>query len=533
MFLKVAAIKRFPSEKPHPHFSPRFLASPPDAWPPAAKIGAGGILAWHPDRLSRNGIDAARLVYLVRKGRLRLEFVNYGFDPSPEGVMMLQMALSQSQYYSSKLSKDVWRGMSSKIEKGWCPFRAPEGYRNDAETRTVVADPERFPLVRAAWERLLTGAYSVPEVVDLLNGEWGYTTRPSKRAAPGVKRHGGGPLSLPSAYKLFHSPYYTGHFVVNGVTYPGKHPPMVTAGEFRRVQELLARGGGRRRHKHDFAYSGLLECARCGCRVTAEVQPGKFKPGRYVYYHCTNRLGGCSKAGLKEEVLEGQIEERLREITIDPAAAGYALAAVGRWEGRVPPEAEGLAGQQEDALEEAERQIDTLLDLRLRGTVADGPFERKQAELQDRAAKLRLARQETAEEVSRVTASARGAIRFMAEGHGRFLVGTTQEKREVARALGLRYVFDRGTVSIETHPALMPHLMLEPEDPPPEGPKNGRFELRKSGSRGTKKAAFSAAFSSGGPMESLSERLWDFFSVKQGFFYAPRSGEGGPEGEGS
>ena len=87
-----------------------------------------------------------------------------------------------------------------------------------AETRTILADPERFPLIRAAWDRMLTGAYTVPEVVGILNDEWGYITRPSKRTVPAARQHGGGPLSLPSAYKLFHNPYYTGHFVVSGGT---------------------------------------------------------------------------------------------------------------------------------------------------------------------------------------------------------------------------------------------------------------------------------------------------------------------------
>ena len=497
---------------------------------------ADGILAWHPDRLSRNELDAARLVYLVRKGRLHLEFVNYNFDPSPEGIMMLQMALSQSQYYSSKLAKDVWRGMNSKIERGWSPFRAPEGYWNDAETRTIVSDPERFPLIRAAWERLLTGAYSVPEVVETLNEAWGYTTRPSKRTVPSLKRHGGGPLSLPSAYKLFHNPFYTGHFVVSGVTHQGQHPPMVTAAEFGRVQELLARGGGRRRYKHEFAYSGLLECARCGCRVTVEVQTGKYKPGRYVYYHCTNRLGGCSKAGIREEALEVQIEALLGSVTIGSEVAAFALMAVDKWQKAVLPDGKPLTVQREEALSETERQIGALLDLRLRGTISDELFENKQAQLQARVQKLRLARQEAEEEMSRVRASACGALKFMADAHAQFLVGTMREKREIARALGLRYALDRGNVTIETHPALPPHLLLIPQfsenksdggtnERPNQGlkngVKNGHFELGKDGSGSTKKAAFCAAFSSGGPIESYSEHLWNFFSVKPSFTGAP------------
>jgi len=37
-----------------------------------------------------------------------------------------------------------------------------------------------------------------------------------------------------------------------------------------------------KRGRHDFAFSGLIECARCGCAVVGEI-----KKQHYVYYHCT------------------------------------------------------------------------------------------------------------------------------------------------------------------------------------------------------------------------------------------------------
>ncbi|MCF7860413.1 recombinase family protein, partial [Patescibacteria group bacterium] len=62
---------------------------------------AQGIISWHPDRLSRNEIDASTITYMVRTGLIKdLKFGSYNFDNSPEGIMMLQMALSQSQYFS-------------------------------------------------------------------------------------------------------------------------------------------------------------------------------------------------------------------------------------------------------------------------------------------------------------------------------------------------------------------------------------------------------------------------------------------------
>ena len=87
---------------------------------------AGGIIAWHPDRLSRNEIDASTITYLVRMGKIAdLKFGSYNFDNSPEGIMMLQLALSQSQYFSSKLGKDVKRGLEKKVSLAGFPVSPP------------------------------------------------------------------------------------------------------------------------------------------------------------------------------------------------------------------------------------------------------------------------------------------------------------------------------------------------------------------------------------------------------------------------
>ena len=89
--------------------------------------------------------------------------------------------------------------------------------------------------------------------------------------------------------------------------------------------------------------------------------------------------------------------------------------------------------------------------------------------------------------------------------------------------MGLDYVFDRGRVTIDAHPALIPpHLLAQSLTDTPQSILGG-YEPVIIGSGSTKKAAFSAAFSSGGPIETYSERLWEFFSVKQSFVYVPAS----------
>ena len=136
-----------------------------------------GIIAWHPDRLSRNEVDASSITWRIRQGKLKdLKFASFSFENSPEGIMMMQMTMSQSQYFSAKLSKDVKRGNAQKRKMGGLTGLAPQGYLNNKENKTVIKDTERWPLIRQAFDFYLTGEYSVIQVLHIMNKDWHYRT---------------------------------------------------------------------------------------------------------------------------------------------------------------------------------------------------------------------------------------------------------------------------------------------------------------------------------------------------------------------
>ena len=143
-----------------------------------------GLLAWHPDRLSREPISAGLIMHLLDRGLIKdMKFACYNFDNSPEGKMMLSLVLSQSKYYSEKLSIDVKRGMLKKCRMGYRPTRPPIGYKPDTVNgqgeKMALVDAERFPLVKKLWDLFLTEQYSVPELESHAD-KWGLTPRPTK-----------------------------------------------------------------------------------------------------------------------------------------------------------------------------------------------------------------------------------------------------------------------------------------------------------------------------------------------------------------
>src|SRR6266849_2081549 len=180
---------------------------------------ADGIVAWHPDRLARNSIDGGKIIYLLDTKVLKdLKFATFGFENNPQGKFMLSIIFGYSKYYVDSLSENVKRGIRAKAENGWRPNHAPLGYQNDKESKIIVKDPVRFPLVRKIYELMLTGAYSPRQIAVISRDEWALRT-------PQKKRRGGKPLSIATMYRILGNPFYAGLILWEGQIYPGKHEP--------------------------------------------------------------------------------------------------------------------------------------------------------------------------------------------------------------------------------------------------------------------------------------------------------------------
>lgn len=68
---------------------------------------ADGIVSWNPDRLARNAVDGGQIINLIDKGKLHsLKFPTYWFEPSSQGLFMLQIAFGQAKYYIDNLSSN-------------------------------------------------------------------------------------------------------------------------------------------------------------------------------------------------------------------------------------------------------------------------------------------------------------------------------------------------------------------------------------------------------------------------------------------
>ena len=284
------------------------------------------IVCWKINRLARNPIDGGRIQWLLQQGILKAIITPYKIYLPTDNVLMMGFELGQATQFSLDLSMDVSRGMKSKVEKGWRPMRAPIGYLNDPVSekgeKRIYTDPKRFDLIKRMWQLMLSGSYTVRQIRDKANEEWGLETKATKNF-PSRK------LSISACYKIFTNPFYFGEYTYKGELRQGKHERMITKEEFDLVQVILGRKGKPRPKHKRLPFSGLIVCD-CGSMVVAD-EKHKFvkrenKIVSWIYHRCSkSKKALCGQKQIKYENLVEQIESYLDSITIPQEFLSWAI----------------------------------------------------------------------------------------------------------------------------------------------------------------------------------------------------------------
>ena len=192
---------------------------------------AQGIIAWKLDRLSRNPIDSGSVQYMLQTGVLNEVITNdREYTPEDAGLLM-SVENGMSNQFIMDLKKNVKRWMDSKTEKWIFCWQAPEWYLNNRLEKTIEVDEQNFPIIRKAWDLMLTGNYSVLKVLEIANTKWWYKSNKKWRNK----------LTQSGIYGIFSNVFYTGDFQWKGEVKSGTHKAMITWEEFERVQKLIGK----------------------------------------------------------------------------------------------------------------------------------------------------------------------------------------------------------------------------------------------------------------------------------------------------
>ncbi len=216
------------------------------------------------------------------------------------------------------VSEKVRSAMRRKAVRGEVLGRPPYGYRVGARHRLELV-PDESVVVRYIFRLYLQEQMGIRKIAGQLNEENVLTRR-------------GGRWSMVSVRDLLRNRAYLGTYTRFGVKVPGSHPPLVSAEDFRRVQERLQTRtpATRARTVVPFLLSGMAYCARCGNRMigvsrrqTWTTKDGEKHAAGYRYYQCESRTNqsACGYNTQRAAEFEARVRQLLQEEQPSPSIA--------------------------------------------------------------------------------------------------------------------------------------------------------------------------------------------------------------------
>jgi DNA invertase Pin-like site-specific DNA recombinase len=441
---------------------------------------AQGILCWKLDRLARNPVDGGTINWMLQQSVLKhIQTYQRSYYPA-DNVLMMSLEFGMANQFIIDLSANTKRGMRSKAQNGWIPHKPPLGYLNNRynvpDQLPIYKDPARFGIMRRLWDTLLKTRCSVESLYQQAKG-LGLTTTEGKT------------ISFSKFHELFKNPFYYGDFRWGTELYPGKHEPMITRAEFDLAQEIISGISPRVQARHVFAFTGMIRCGSCGASITAEAKTKNQKNGKthhYTYYHCTRKIDpNCSEPPIRDSELETQILDLLDQITIPPEFHQWAMKYLKEDMGKEQQDRESILESQRKRMDACQKQIDTLMEMRMNGELTPQEYlGKKESLIQDRQKIEAL----LADGKNRADTWLDRAEKFFAYAETakrRFEAGSLQAKREILAFLGTNLVLKVRTLHLETVKPLVLikeiapevralHKRLEPINTPE---KRGRLEL--------------------------------------------------------
>lgn len=396
------------------------------------------ILVEKTDRLYRNLKD---YVLLDEIENLEIHFVK-------EGTILSEKSRSQDKFmhgirvlmaknYIDNLSEEIKKGLKEKAEQGYCPTKAPFGYRNITRKdgkRIIVPDTETAPYIVRAYELYSKGALSYESIAEILTKE-GF--RPNNKKC--TKRN----IEL-----ILHNSFYIGAFKYMGKKYDNaQHEAIISPELFYAVQQRLATHTPRPQI-NNFTYLGLLKCSHCGCSITAEI-----KKGKYVYYHCTGKKGGsCKSKYIREEKITTAIEAFLKNLILTQEEIDGLLYTAKEMLQQKAAFTEHTTEQLEKEIKKLRNRLDNLYTDKADGLIEQEFYEKKKSVWQDELDKLLLEYEIVNKQDRTFIDSLENVLELSKNAHKAFLQREGQEKIELLKIVGQNFWFDGENVIIEPFP---------------------------------------------------------------------------------
>ncbi len=252
------------------------------------------ILAYAPDRLSRNMLDGGRIINLLDEDKIKdLQFPTHHFTNDPSGKLTLGIMFSISKHFSDDLSQKVRRGVSGNFDDGKSSGSPKWGY--DRNEQSGLYEPnDWFNVIQEAWFMRVKGSTNKAIQEYLLEKDYHRVTKVNKKNKYPKKIY----PTEKSVGVMFQDPFYYGILEQANQTIDLRtvydFEPMIDEETYNQVQALAYTRKRDINPKKGFEFKPLTRMVYCGvCKSDRWMLVGKNKPGgsdhHVLTYRCDNK----------------------------------------------------------------------------------------------------------------------------------------------------------------------------------------------------------------------------------------------------
>lgn len=289
------------------------------------------ILVWKYSRFARNQEESIVYKSLLKKqNNVDVISVSEPLVDGPFGSLIERIIEWMDEYYSIRLSGEVFRGMKENAMRGAFQARPPLGYKIAERGKPPVIVPEEADIIKTIFHKYVNESMGFFDIARYLNS-LGYKTSHNK------------PFERRSIEYIIQNPVYCGmirwnrtHNATNEIkdrsewiVIAGGHEPIISKELYEKAQELFKNTykpkGVRPSSTYKHWLSGLIKCPDCGRTLTASTL--RRKNGEpYSYFSCYGySKGKCQKPnGVSSLVLEKEVLRSFEEV-LDTGNIEYEL----------------------------------------------------------------------------------------------------------------------------------------------------------------------------------------------------------------
>lgn len=272
------------------------------------------VLVYSIDRLTRNAADAMTIMQLCQDRGVKLEFLNFTIDDTPQGefsygVMALVGQLERKIFKARSMAGRLEKAKQGFLNSGSAPYGYDYLGKSKGERGKLVINEAAAQTVRLIFKRAEDGA-TMYQIKKYLNDH-------------GIPSARGGTWSRRVVYQVLRNEAYIGRYVHGRLT---SHPvvipcpPIIAESTFYSVATILERNrttwAGRPSRK--YLLRGMVWCGKCGHRCT--TNPGGKKGPVYrcgnINHHRYEHL--CGASAVRQTTIETAVFQAVWELVTDP-----------------------------------------------------------------------------------------------------------------------------------------------------------------------------------------------------------------------